>query len=135
MDNFLIIISILALHYPIGLFKDTMRRYDRMKYYGKDLEYNVRNQISEGSTSIMKFRGSILAFVSSFILGNFPLNLLLGWSWYWIFILNIVISLFLAPMIAFATTPNMLIYDRSQLKTRSIIFSLIGILIYIYIRF
>lgn len=131
MEKFLLIVSILSLHYPIGLFKDTTRRYKRMQHYGKNIEYKIQNGITNDSNPIFSFPISLIAIIGSFILAYFPLKGLLDLSWFWIILINFVISLIVAPTLAFISSPGMTILYRNQLKNKTIIFTIIGISLYL----
>lgn len=130
MEKFLLIVSILSLHYPIGLFKDTTRRYKRMQHYGKNMEYKIQNGITNESNPIFSFPISLIAIIDSFILAYFPLKELLDISWFWIILINFLTSLIIAPTLAFITSPGLTILYRNQLNNKTIIFTFIGILFY-----
>jgi len=106
MKSFLLIISILLCHYPLGLFKDTIRRYDRMKDYGKNFWYDCKNAITPTEPNpITRFPGFWGASFTSYIFALFPMFKLFNIHWIFIIAINIMISLIIAPMLAFITIP------------------------------
>ena len=130
MEKVLLVASILSLHYPIGLFADTDRKFKRMKFYGKDFEYRIRNGIMNESNPIFSFSFSFIAIISSVIIAYFPLKELLNFGWFYTILLNLAISLIVAPTLAFVTTPMMGINYKNQLKTKTLIYSILGIILY-----
>lgn len=130
MEKVLLVASILLLHYPIGLFADTDRKFKRMKFYGKDFEYRVRNGITNESNPIFSFSFSFIAIISSVIIAYFPLKELFNFGWFYTILLNLAISLIVAPTLAFVTTPMMGINYKNQLKTKTLIYSILGIILY-----
>ena len=142
METILLIGSILSLHYPVGLFKDTARRFKRMVYYDKALEYKIQNEIplesgimskyelSSETNPIFNFPFAIISFFSSFIFALFPMFKLIDYNWLIVLIINTLFSLFLAPTLAFISTPHMTINSKQQLKRKAIIFISVGILLY-----
>jgi hypothetical protein len=130
MEKFLLIASILSLHYPMGLFKDTTRRYNRMQSFGKNMEYKIQNGVTNDSNPIFGFPISLIAIIASFIFAYFPLKELLELSWFWIILINFLITLIIGPTLAFVTTPGMTILYKDQLIKRTIIFTILGIILY-----
>ncbi len=131
MKSVLLIISILCLHYPLGLFKDTMRRYNRMKYYGTEWKYQFANAISPiESNPITRFPGFLTASFASFILALFPMFELFNIHWILIIFINLMITYIFAPMLAFITIPFRKILMKRLLKIATYLFNTIGIISY-----
>lgn len=142
MEKILLIASILLLHYPAGLFRDTARRFKRMQLSDNDFDYKVQNYIplEQGVRTkhgignelnpIYNFSGSIIAFFSGLILSFFPLKEFLNVNWLFLILINFIIFAIVSPTIAFISTPVMTINSRQQLKRKTIFFTIIGIALY-----
>lgn len=130
MEIFFLVASILSYHYPSGLFRDTQRRYDRMRNYKKNFKYDLENGISPlDDKPIYKFPYALLSFLVGavgpiFCLVEFDLN------WFFAIIINVIIYFFVSPWIAFITIPHMRIYNKQSLKYLTIFFLVLGFAFY-----
>ncbi len=131
MQTLLLISSILAYHYPSGLYRDTDRRYKRMKYYGKNFNYDIKNGINPlDKNPIFRFPLALVSFAVGVVLPLFCLRELFGLNWVLTIIINIAIYLTIGPLLAFITTPHMAIFSKNQLKQKALIFIIAGIILY-----
>lgn len=136
MEKLLFILSFLSLHYPLGLFMDTSRRFERFRSFnndGKFENYCYENNIFAKMYSGNPFTTSPLfyiALLSSYVLSYLPLMNLLTWKWYLLLPLNIFFSL-LGFIVAFLSTKHMTIYSVRKLNSKSIMFLILGIVLYL----
>lgn len=139
MVTILLIISFLALHYPLGLFTDNIRRYERFKQYNTDGafgNYCRENGMSigtilSGKNPFTKLPTYFLAVLSGFVLPYFPLQELLSWKWYFLIPINIVIAKS-SSLLAFFIMGHMKIYSISRLNITTILFIIFGIILCLY---
>ncbi|WHF52389.1 hypothetical protein QGN23_03695 [Chryseobacterium gotjawalense] len=142
MEIILLSISFLTLHYPLGLFTDNVRRYERFKQYNKDGafgDYCRENGIGVGTiisdnNPFTKLPIYFLAVLSGFVLSYFPLQELLPWKWYFLIPLNIVIAKS-SSLLAFFIMGQMKIYSIRKLNITSIISIIFGIALFLYVKF
>ncbi|WP_408036224.1 hypothetical protein [Tenacibaculum aestuarii] len=133
----LFIISLILLHHPFGLFKDTLRRYNRMKMYGKEENYEVKNGILPYSNSnpIFNFEGFYLSLIGAFIIALYPAFKIFNFSWFFIVLINFVIPIIISPTLAFLTTPALSIKNRNQLGKESYLYIVVGVFLSIVASF
>lgn len=127
MNTILLIISIVLFHLPLALYKDTIRRYERMVQYNpiKAFEYDSNNGfIKEVSLSV------IIYFLSSLVFALFPLIRGLGINWIIAIILNLVLAFFIIPFIAFSVYPTNSILTKSSLVIISAVSIVVAIILW-----
>ena len=123
MEKILLILSILFLHYPTDLIKDTAQRFKRMEYYNKVIDSNKYN-----SEYIMPLY--ILTATSSFILPIFPINKLFNLGWLLSFLINIALAIFVMSFLTSFIIPMDKINDNQSLKRKSFIYITLGLISY-----
>ena len=131
MTTLLLIASIIAYHYPSGLYRDTQRRYNNMRNTGNNIDYDIINHIFPfDETPIYKFP---FAKASLLIGAIFPIFCLVQLNIHWLLavIINIFLYLFVGPTLAFIFTPNMRIYSKNSLKSMAITSIVIGLAFYL----
>lgn len=137
MKTILLIISLILLHYPLGVFKDTIRRYSRMKSYNKEEDYEIKNGIVpyENGNPILNFEGFYLALLGALILAIFPAIKLFDYNWFFIVLGNVLVPVLISPAIAFITTKPMSIKNRNQISKLTYLSISIGFVLYILTTF
>ena len=134
METKLLILSIVACHYPSGLFRDTQRRYSNMRRFGKNIRYDFKNQITPFTElPIYKYPYALLSFIAGAILPIFSL-MALDLSWLLAIVLNVVLYAILGPFLAFITTPFMTIFNKQALAILTIISLIAGIILYFFAK-
>ena len=130
MEVLLLIASILSYHYPAGLYRDTQRRYENMRNFNNQYDYDYHNCIIPSSHPIYEFPLALTSFFAGAILPIFSL-IALDLNWFLAIVANIIIYLFIAPTLAFISTPHMTIYNKGSLKLLAIIFLVLGLAFYL----
>lgn len=127
MNTILLIISIILFHLPLALYKDTIRRYQRMVQYNpmKAYDYDFNNgYLMETSLSV------IIYFISSLLFALFPLIGGLGLNWIIAIILNLVLAFFIIPFIAFSVYPTNSILTKRSLVIISAVSIVVAIILW-----
>ncbi|TWP28827.1 hypothetical protein ETU08_08255 [Apibacter muscae] len=123
----LCILSVIIFHLPLTLYKDTIRRFQRMEKYNPDkaLIYNQYNgNLSEISLSV------ILYFLSSLLFSLFPLIEGLEINWLIAIILNLGLAFYVIPFIGFIFYPSDMIFNKNTLKIIGSICIILGFILF-----
>lgn len=127
METILLITSTILFHLPLALYKDTIRRYQRMEQYNPDKawHYDYENgDLFEYSLSTYYYFASSLIFALFPLIGGFELN------WILAIILNIALSFFIIPFIAFSIYPANSILNKGSLKAIGAVCVLIAFILW-----
>ncbi len=122
-----LIISALAFHLPLGMIKETIRKYKRMEYYNPDkaIMYNIENGTFNDNTTIVL---GALGYLSGYGLALVPLFSAFEIHWLIILISNTLFLFFISQWIAFSLIPLTGIYTRKTLIKTMILYFVIGII-------
>ena len=123
MEKILLILSILFLHYPTDLIKDTAQKFKRMEYYNKVVDPNKYNP-----EYIMPV--FILTATISFILPIFPIKELFNLGSILSFLINIALAIFVMSFLTSFIIPMDKINDNQSLKRKSFIYITLGLISY-----
>lgn len=129
----ILIISFIALHLPSALIRDTKRKYDRLKMINpqKAMDYDYSNfGLFDENLKIKGVDFVLVALFSGFLLAFIPLIYLTEMNWLLVFILNLLISS-LSPMIVGVFIPFKILPNRTFLKTSTMAFIVIGLIMLI----
>ncbi len=131
MKTILFIFSLTLLHYPLGVFKDTLRRYNRIKLHGNEEVYEIKNGIIPNmeNNPIYNFEGIYISLLGAFVLALYPAFKVMSFSWFFIILINVLISLFISQILAFITTPFMSIKNRNQIGKEAYLSVGLGVLL------
>lgn len=126
MKTLLLIISVVLFHLPLGIYKDTLRRFNRMEQYNPDkaFSYGLENgSLMENSLSV------IFYFVSSLLFALIPLIGGLKINWILAIILNMILSFFIIPFVVFYMYPHNGIFTKKSIKLLGVICCIAGLVV------
>lgn len=123
MNTILFLIGLVLFHLPLTLYKDTIRRFQNMQRFNPDRAFNY--QYKNGD--LIKISLSVvLYFVSGLLLGLIPLIEGFGIHWLFAIIINVILSFYVIPFIAFVVYPQGTILSKNALKTICAICVIVG---------
>lgn len=125
--NITLILSAILLQIPLALYKDTLRRFQRMELYNPDkaIDYTFDN----GSFADITWQ-VILFLLFGYILSFVPLVNGLEMHWLLCFVIHLVLVFLITPIIIFAFYPTRRIFTKRSLNMIGVISLILGILLF-----
>jgi hypothetical protein len=127
METLLLIVAIIAYHYPAGLYRDTQRRYTNMRENSNLLSYGPEHDIWGFTLYSFPALHSCLVGIIIPILCLIQLDI----NWFLAIIINIPIYIFVGPTLAFISTPHMRVHTNRSLIFLTIISFILAVALHV----
>ena len=124
--NITLILSAILLQIPLALYKDTVRRFQRMELYNPDkaIDYTFDNgSFTDITWQVILFL--LFGYILSFVLLVNGLEI----HWFLCFVIHLFLVFLITPIIIFAFYPTRKIFTKRSLNMIGVICLILGILL------
>lgn len=121
------ILSAIFLQLPMCIYKDTLRRYQRMALYNPEKAYDY--EFENGKIDNLSIYLVVFLFVG-YILSYIPL-LNINVHWFVALIIHLVFIFVVSPIITFIIYPKGKIYNRKSIHIFGVVCIIIGIILFL----